>query len=136
MPLALAQIKAVTGVVMRLQVVHHNRNQIVSVNEWSIKTRDPGPAGHSGRSSVMRIVPIFCLAVAGLFLAACEHAPEHVAIQHQYVGADVTTYGGSPLSSITGNIVHRQKGQPQARCAVVKYDPYARPYCDAVKYIR
>jgi hypothetical protein len=84
----------------------------------------------------MRIVPLFALAVIGLTVSACQNLPETIAIQHQYVGADMTPYGRNPTASAVGNVTYGLADQPQGRCAVVKYDPYGRPYCDAVKYLR
>jgi hypothetical protein len=84
----------------------------------------------------MRIVPFLVVACLGLAMAGCQNAPENIAIQHQYVGADMTPYGRNPTASFVGNGFHGLADTPQGRCAVVKYDPYGRPYCDAVKYLR
>ncbi len=84
----------------------------------------------------MRIVPHLCAALLASFLSACANSPENIAIQHQYVGADMTPYGRNPTSSAVGVALSGFADRPQGRCAVVKYDPYGRPYCDAVKYLR
>jgi hypothetical protein len=84
----------------------------------------------------MRNVSLGLGVLLGALLAGCQHPPEYVAIQNQYVGADHSVYGRNPVASTTGNVVLGMRGQPQARCAVVRYDPYGRPYCEAVKYIR
>jgi hypothetical protein len=83
----------------------------------------------------MRIVSLGLLAAFGLGLAGCANSPENVAIDMQYVGADVSAFGRNPTASAIGNVKHGLGGV-QTRCAVVKYDPYGRPYCDAVKYLR
>jgi hypothetical protein len=84
----------------------------------------------------VRIVPLSVIAGLSALLSACAHSPETVAIQQQYVGADMTHYGRNPTSSVVGNAYLGITDRPQARCSVVKYDPYGRPYCDAVTYIR
>jgi hypothetical protein len=84
----------------------------------------------------MRIVPFVFAALAAIGLAGCQTAPEHIAIQQQYVGSDLSPYGRNPTTSALGNLAGNFTGNPQMRCAVVRYDPYGRPYCDAVQHIR
>jgi hypothetical protein len=84
----------------------------------------------------MRILPLFAVLLGGACLAGCQTAPENVAIQNQYVGSDMTVNGRNPTASAVGVVTGALAGRPQARCVVVRYDPYGRPYCDTVKYIR
>jgi hypothetical protein len=84
----------------------------------------------------MRIVPLFIPLLGAIALGGCQTSPEVVAIQYQYVGADMTSNGRNPTASAVGVVTGALADKPQARCAVVKYDPYGRPYCDVVKYIR
>jgi uncharacterized protein YcfL len=79
---------------------------------------------------------LFAIALCALPLAACQETAENYAIDSQYVGADMTKNRKSPIKSAVASTLAASKGKHQARCAVVRYDEYARPYCDTVKFIR